>query len=377
MAIDEESVEKELVFLGFAGIIDPPRPEVAGAIRMAKSAGIKIFMITGDSPDTALAIAKSVSLECDRAITSLELSQKNDEELKALLGTKVLFARVEPEDKLRIVKILQQMDEVVGMTGDGVNDAPALKQADIGISMGIRGTDVAKSASDMILTDDNFASIIKAIKEGRRQYDNIKKFVRYLLSSNTGEIIAIFVNILLGGPLILLPVQILWMNLVTDGVTAAALGTEPAEQGLMKRPPRSVDEPILDKNGVIIIALLGSYIAAVTVLLFHYYLPQNQESGMALAQTVAFTGIIILEKANVLNFRSFSAPITNARFFSNRWILLAILVTVGLQACAVYVPILQKTLHTVALSWKDWGIIVLASAPIFIVTEGIKRWRYR
>jgi len=299
-----------------------------------------------------------------------------DDALGSILNKKVLFARARPEDKLRIVKILKSQDEVVAMTGDGVNDAPALKEADVGIAMGKNGTDVAKSASDIVLTDDNFASIINAVKEGRREYDNIQKFVLYLLASNSGEVIAIFINILLGGPLILIPVQILWMNLVTDGMTAVALGVEPADKGIMKRPPRKVHEPILDRKGIIMILVLGSYIGVATLWLFHYYLSKDPENGLILAQTVAFTGIIILEKTNVLNFRSLREPITTIGFFTNKWLLMAIVFTVALQACAVYVPFLQEALHTTAMGWEDWGIIFLVALPIFIFTESYKwiRW---
>jgi Ca2+-transporting ATPase len=378
--LSEESVENALVLLGVVGIIDPPHEEVPEAIRMAKSAGIDIIMITGDNPDTALSIAHNIGLEVDRAITSGELSQMDDEILSAALHEKVLFARARPEDKLRIVKILKKRDEVVGMTGDGVNDAPALKEADIGIAMGKKGTDVAKSASDIILTDDNFASIINAVKEGRREYNNIQKFVQYLLASNSGEVIVIFLNVLLGGPLILIPVQILWMNLVTDSMTAIALGVEPADKEIMKRPPRAVHEPILDRRGIIMIAVLGSYIGLATLWIFHYYLSKDPQNGMVLAQTVAFTGIIILEKMNVLNFRSLHAPVSNIGFFTNKWLLLAIAFTIGLQACAVYVPFLQEALHTTALGWKDWGLIILVALPIFILTElykwiGWNKWK--
>lgn len=370
--LSEASVENSLVLLGIVGIIDPPHEEVPEAIQMAQDAGIDIIMITGDNSDTALSIGGSIGLEANKAITSHELSQMDNETLSSVLNEKVLFARARPEDKLRIVKTLKSRDEIVAMTGDGVNDAPALKEANIGIAMGKKGTDVAKSASDIVLTDDNFASIINAVREGRREYDNIQKFVQYLLSSNTGEVVAIFINILLGGPLILIPVQILWMNLVTDGMTAVALGVEPADRGIMKRPPREVHEPILDRRGIIMIMLLGGYTGLATLWLFHYYLSKDPENGIVLAQTVAFTGIIILEKINVLNFRSLHEPISTIGFFTNKWLLLAITFTVGLQACAIYIPFLQDALHTTALGWSDWGIIMLVSLPIFIMTEAYK-----
>jgi len=375
--LTEESVENNLIFLGIAGIIDPPHEEVPEAIKMAKTAGIDIIMITGDNPDTAISIARSVGLEVDRAITSYDLSKMDDNTLAEVLEKKVLFARARPEDKLRIVKILKSRDEVVAMTGDGVNDAPALKEADVGIAMGKKGTDVAKSASDIVLTDDNFASIINAVKEGRREYDNIQKFVLYLLASNSGEVIAIFINILLGGPLILIPVQILWMNLVTDGMTAVALGVEPANKGIMNRPARDIHQPILDRQGIIMIVVLGTYIGLATLWLFHYYISKDPENGIMLAQTVAFTGIIILEKMNVLNFRSLHEPMTSIGFFTNKWLLLAIVFTISLQACAVYVPFLQEALHTTAMGWKDWGIILLVALPIFMITEIYKwiRWK--
>ena len=376
-SLSEESVEKGLVLLGIVGIIDPPHEEVPEAIRTADEAGLKVIMITGDSPDTALSIADAIGLKAERAVTSAELADMDDGALAELLQEKVLFARTRPEEKLRIVKMLKSRGEVVAMTGDGVNDAPALKEADVGIAMGKKGTDVAKSAADIVLTDDNFVSIVNAVKEGRREYDNIQKFVQYLLASNSGEVIAIFVNILLGGPLILIPVQILWMNLVTDGMTAVALGVEPAEKGIMKRPPRGVDEPILDRYGMIMIALLGSYVGLATLWLFHHYLSQAPENGILLAQTVAFTGIIILEKMIVLNFRSLREPINAIGFFSNKWLLVAIALTVALQAGAVYLPFLQEALHTTAMGWEDWGIIVLVALPIFIITEIYKwvRWK--
>ncbi len=376
--LDAEDVERGLTLLGVVGIIDPPRPEVPEAIATAQRAGIQVVMITGDAPLTALAIAKEVGLAATRAVTGAELAGMEDDALKAALKEGVIFARTTPQDKLRIVKVLQSEGLVTAMTGDGVNDAPALKRADIGIAMGMRGTDVAKGAADMILLDDNFASIVGAVKEGRRQYDNIKKFVTYLLSSNTGEVIAIFVNILLGGPLILLPVQILWMNLVTDGLTAVALGLEPAEKGIMQRPPHSVNAPFLQLRGTVMILLLGGYIGGGSLWLFHHYLDMGLPGtqAVALAQTVAFTGIIILEKMNVFNYRSLHAPMPVIGFFSNPWVIGAWALTVSAQVAAVYVPFLQDALHTVPLRMEDWLLIFEVAVPIFIVVELYKAFEW-
>ena len=369
--LDANDVENDLILLGMVGIIDPPRPEVFDAIQTAKKAGINVVMITGDAPLTAMAIAKEVGLTVKDAVTGRELEKMDNTTLKEKLQKGTLFARTTPADKMHIVQILQEDGSIVAMTGDGVNDAPALKKADIGIAMGQRGTDVAKGAADMILLDDNFASIINAVREGRRQYDNIKKFVTYLLSSNIGEVIAIFVNILLGGPLILLPVQILWMNLVTDGMTAVALGMEKAEKGTMHRPPRKTDASFLQTRGIVMILLLGSYIGGATLWIFHHYLASGlpETQAVALAQTAAFTAIIILEKMNVFNYRSLHAPIYILGFFSNGWLIAAWTATILLQVAAVYVPFLQDALHTVALGWEDWLLIFEVAVPIFIVVE--------
>ncbi len=369
LSLEPDIVERDLTLLGFVGIIDPPRAEVPAAIQIARQAGIRVLMITGDAPDTALAVARQTGLAGAHALTGTELDSFDEAELEAVLDGQVVFARATPEHKLRIVSLLQQQGHVVGMTGDGVNDAPALQKADIGIAMGQRGTDVARNASDMILTDDNFASIIGAVEEGRRQYANIQKFVRYLLSSNTGEVVAIFLNILMGGPLILLPVQILWMNLVTDGMTAVALGMEPAERGLMQRPPRAAGESILNRSGILMVVALGAYIGVATLILFHFYLGADNPAKVAMAHTVAFTAIIVMEKVNVFNFRSLSQPMSRFGFFSNRWVLLAWFATVALQVAAVYTPVLQAALHTVPLGLKEWGLIIFIAAPVFLVTE--------
>ncbi|MGD8384501.1 MAG: HAD-IC family P-type ATPase [Lysobacterales bacterium] len=372
--LDADAIETGLTLLGIVGIIDPPRPEVPLAIKTARKAGIKVIMITGDAAPTATAIARRIGLPAGKAVNGQELDDLDDAELLRMMTQDVVFARTNPENKLRIVTLLQRVGHIVGMTGDGVNDAPALKKADIGIAMGLRGTDVAKGAADIVLTDDNFASIIGAVEEGRRQYDNIRKFVRYLLSSNLGEVIAITANIALGGPLILLPVQILWMNLVTDGVTAVALGLEPAEKGIMARPPRAPGEPVLNRLGMFMILVLSVYIGGATLWLFHHYLEQGQT--FAVAQTVAFTGIIVLEKMNVFNFRSLRAPLHVAGFFSNPWIIGAWLVSVALQVGAVYLPLLQEALHTVPLGWRDWSMIVLIALPVLLLMETYKSIRW-
>jgi Ca2+-transporting ATPase len=374
--LDEDEVENELALLGVVAILDPPRPEVAAAIAEAEAAGIQVVMITGDAAATALAIADRVGLGAARAVSGTELTDLSDAELRAALDDGAVFARTTPEHKLRIVKLLQSNGNVVGMTGDGVNDAPALKQADIGISMGLRGTDVAKGASDMILTDDNFASIIGAVAEGRRQYDNIQKFIRYLLSSNAGEVIAVFVNILLNAPLILLPVQILWMNLVTDGLTALALGVEPAEEGIMARPPRRPDAPILSRRGLTQIIGFGAYIGAATLFLFHFY-RLGLDRGVAEAQTMAFTGMVLLEHMNVFNFRALHAPMRVVGFFSNPWLLGAWTATIGLQVAVVYLPFLQNAFDTVALGIEDWLWILAVSVPVFLIGEAVKTVEWR
>jgi len=374
IAFDEDSVERELTFLGIVGIIDPARPEVPNAMELSRSAGIRVIMITGDASATAAAVARDIGMEKERAIDGAALNRASDEQLKRLLDDDVLFARTSPEHKMRIVNALQSLNHVVAMTGDGVNDAPALKQADIGIAMGVRGTDVAKGAADMILTDDNFASIIAAVEEGRRQYDNIKKFVHYLLSSNAAEIIAILVNILSGSPLILLPVQILWINLITDGLTALALGVEPASKDTMQRPPRDPDEGIVGRAGLVAIMAIGAYMGLATVWLFDTHLAS---SGVDFARTVAFTGLIVMEKFNVFNFRSLRQPLSTIGLFSNPWLLAAWAGALAAQLAAVYVPFLQGYLDTKPISVAEWILILALAFPVLIAGEVYKLWRLR
>ncbi|MDL1971389.1 MAG: HAD-IC family P-type ATPase [Candidatus Desulfofervidaceae bacterium] len=368
-----ELVEKNLIFLGFTGIVDPPRPEVKTAMEKAKKAGIDVIMMTGDSPLTAMAIAREVGLFSPKAIRGAELERLDEFSLRETLRKTKVFARVNPAHKLKVVEVLQKQGHITAMTGDGVNDAPALKKANIGIAMGIKGTDVAKEAADIVLLDDNFASIVSGVEEGRREYDNIQKFTRYLLSSNFAEIVAIAGAMFLKLPLILLPVQILWMNLITDGMTALALGMEPAAKDVMQRPPRDPHQPILSRAVFLVILTIGIWMGGLTIFSFAHYL--GGDSSLAKARTMAFTGIIIFEKINVFNFRSLRFNLWDIGFLSNPFLIMAWLATVGLQILAVYLSLLQHILHTVPLNLTDWGLIFSLGIPILIAGEVFKFFR--
>ncbi|WP_212523927.1 HAD-IC family P-type ATPase [Actibacterium sp. MT2.3-13A] len=367
--------ERDLEFLGFVGLIDPPRPEVKEAIRGCQAAGIGVIMITGDGPLTARAIAEQLDLPVGRVLTGNEVERLTDGELVEALGQQPLFARSTPAHKLRIVSALQARGEIAAMTGDGVNDAPALKQADIGVAMGLRGTDVAKDAADLVLLDDNFATILRAIREGRRQYENVKKFVRYLLASNTGEVLAIAGNLVIGGPLVFLATQILWMNLITDGATAVALGLEKPTADQMQRPPRPRSAPILGRGGFATLVLFGTYTSAATLWIFYHFLPQ----GEGLARTAAFTAMLLFEKASVFAFRALTLPCSKIGWFSNPLLLVALTASVGAQVAAVYWPPMQLLLHTEALGRAHWQMIALLSLPLLILPELYKAatWRRR
>jgi len=364
--------EQELTFLGFVGLMDPPREEVKPAIAATKSAGIRVIMITGDGAATAKAVAGMIGLEVDRVLVGQDVEEMSDEDLDAALDDRVLFARTAPAHKMRLVRMLQAKGQIVAMTGDGVNDAPALKQSDIGVAMGQRGTDVARDAADLVLLDDNFATIVRAIREGRRQFENVRKFVRYMLSTNAGEVLALVVNILIGGPLVFLATQILWINLVTDGITAVALGLEKTTPDTMDRPPRHKDESVIGRAGFGMILVFGAYTCVASLLIFYHFLP----AGEVVARTSAFTAMVMFEIASVFAFRSFHHGCTQIGWFSNRLLIAALIVMFAAQLAAVYWMPLQTLLRTEPLDWEHWQMILLLSLPLLIVPEIAKLLRH-
>jgi Ca2+-transporting ATPase len=379
----DERVERDLVFAGLIGMIDPPRPEARDAVARAKRAGIRPVMITGDHPRTAAVIAQELGITADgRAITGGQL-EKQSEEVRARTVAEVsVYARVSPEHKLRLVDAFRRTGAVVAMTGDGVNDAPALKKADIGIAMGITGTDVSKEAADMVLADDNFASIVAAIEEGRAIFANIRKFLRYLLSSNIGEVLTMFFGVLFakfiglqaeGGAVVLplLATQILWINLVTDGPPALALGVDPADDGLMEQPPRPVGEGVLTPRMWRGIALVGVIMATGTLLVLDASLPGgfvNGSGDLRYAQTMAFTTLMLFQIFNVVNARS-DEESAFVHLFTNRWLWAAVGLSLALQVAVVHVPLLQRAFGTVGLSGEDWFYCVVVASSVLWLRE--------
>jgi Ca2+-transporting ATPase len=356
---DLADVEQEMTLLGLVGLLDPPRDEAARAVAECREAGIVPVMITGDHPDTAHAVAARVGVaephhEGGDVITSRDLAELDDEALAARVLDARVYARVDPAQKIRIVRALQARGQVAAMTGDGVNDAPALRQADIGVAMGKGGTDVARGASAMILLDDNFATIVAAVREGRRIYDNIRRFVKYTLTSNAGEIWVMFLGPLLGLPLPLLPLQILWINLVTDGLPGLALAREQAEPTVMKRPPRPPDESIFAHGVTWHIGWVGLLIGGVSLggMAWAY------TSGADNWQTVVFTVLVLAQLGHSLAVRSETLPSFGRRFASNPALLGAVVLTIGLQLAVVYVPWLQGIFRTDALTAGQLAVCV-------------------
>lgn len=362
-----EEAERGLVFVGLAGMIDPPRKEVREAIATCRRAGIKTVMITGDHLTTASAIADQLGMmpKGGRTVTGSQLAAMNDEQLAKVVDDIYVYARVSPEHKLRIVKALQDKGHVVAMTGDGVNDAPAIKAADIGIAMGITGTDVSKEASSLILSDDNFATIVAAIEEGRGIYENIRKFIRYLLASNVGEILVMFIAMMLGMPLPLLPIMILWVNLVTDGLPAMALGVDQPERDLMEHRPRGRAENIFARRLGWKIISRGFLIGVCTLIPFWLTLRQGDGSAAALthAQTVAFATLVMAQLIHVFDCRS-SRSIFHRNLFENKALVLAVASSVALLLGVLYIEPLQPIFKTTALGAADWlSVLFFAAVP--------------
>jgi Ca2+-transporting ATPase len=385
----DEGVETELVFLGLVGMIDPPREEARDAVARARAAGIRPIMITGDHPVTAVVIAQELGITDGHAVrTGADVAKLTDEALDATVPEVSVYARVNPEHKLRIVRALQRGGGVVAMTGDGVNDAPALKTADIGVAMGITGTDVSKQAADMVLADDNFATIVAAVEEGRAIYSNIRKFLRYLLSSNIGEVITMFLGVVFARALgltdragtVVLPLlatHLLWINLVTDGAPALALGVDPADPGLMRQPPRPTGEGVLTRrmwSGIV----FGGIVSAIgTLAVLDASLPGGLIEGtgdLPHARTMAFTTLVFFSLFMLFNSRSDERS-AFAGLFANRWLWGAVALSLVLQVAVVYVPLLQKAFSTEGLSASDWLLCAAVGSSVLWLREIVKAVR--
>jgi Ca2+-transporting ATPase len=357
---DEEELESDLVFLGLQGMIDPPREEVREAVDDCRDAGIDVVMATGDNLETAKAIGEQIGFDPENGLTGLEIEKMTDAELQEAVNNTEIFARVSPDHKVRILEALKSQGKNVAMTGDGVNDAPALKKSDVGVSMGQRGTDVAQQASDMVLQDDNFATIRDAIAEGRGIFDNIRKFVNYLLSANAGEVLVVFLGVLIGGFLfpetfqsdheavILTPIMLLWLNLVTDGLPALALGVDPKSDGIMDRPPRGTEESVINKRIMASIVGIGVVMSMAGIPVFFYTL---KASGLLMAQTVLFTLLVLMEMVRIQIIRSrYDQPLS-----SNKWLVGALLSSVALQLLVLYTP-LREFFEVALMGMGDWAI---------------------
>lgn len=389
-----EEQEEQLVWLGAVGMMDPPREEAREAVRLAKKAGVRSIMITGDHPTTATAIGQELGIigEGEQAVTGAQLQKTNEDHLRQLVERVSVFARVAPEHKLRIVRALKANGAIAAMTGDGVNDAPALKAADIGVAMGITGTDVSKGAADMILTDDNFASIVAAVEEGRSIFANIQKFLRYLLSSNIGEVLVMFFGVLLGTRLGLLPdegshivvpllaTQILWINLLTDSGPALALGVEPPDPDVMSKPPRNPGTSVITRTMWFDIFFVGVIMMFGTLAVMDYSLPGGWLAGkngtMAYAQTMAFTTLVFFQLFNAFNARSDELSAFTG-LFSNAWLWLAVGVSALLQIAVIYIPFLQTAFSTVPLAPEDWLLCIVVSSTVLWLRELVKIWQRR
>ncbi len=362
-----EIVEKNLIFIGLQAMIDPPREEVRESIIKCRSAGISTVVITGDHKLTAIAITKELGLfkEGDKALSGEELDKLSDDELDKIVESIVICARVSPEHKVRILNALKKRGHVVAMTGDGVNDAPALKNSDIGVAMGITGTDVAKEASDMVLTDDNFASIVNAVEEGRGIYNTIKQFVQYTLSSNLGEILVVFLAILIGWPLPLIAIQILWVNLLTDGLPGLALGLDPFDKDIMKNPPRKRDEKIISRDVINNILIVGLVMGTGTLLMFYGYGVETVK-----AKSIAFTTLVMFQLFNVLTYRAKDFKID---IRTSKYLIASVVISLLMQFAVLYTP-LNVAFKTVPLGPVDLIKVFLVSGSLYFILESRKMY---
>ncbi len=372
---DQALVEDGLTFVGFTGIIDPPRPEVKAAVATCRTAGIRPVMITGDHPLTALHIAKELGIagEQSRVLTGVELERLQGEELDAVVNEVAVYARVSPEHKLRIVEALRRQGQIVAMTGDGVNDAPALKQADIGVAMGITGTDVSKEAADMVLRDDNFSTIVAAVEEGRVIYDNLRKFIQFSIGGNIGKVLALVGGVVAGITTPLLPLQLLWLNLLTDGLLGLGLGVEPAERNVMRRPPVAANAGIFSGGLGAQIVRAGLVIGAVALAvgLYAYW------TGNPGWQTLLFATLAFAQVWQALGIRTGSESIFRAGILTNLPLLGLAAAVIGLQLAAIYLPLLQTFLGTSALRWQDLLLAAAAGSLVFVAAELEKVWARR
>ena len=364
---ESEEIERDLTFIGLQAMIDPPREEVRESIKKCRSAGISTVVITGDHKLTAIAITKELGLfkDGDMALSGEELDRLSEDELDEIVENVVICARVSPEHKVRILSALKKNGHVVAMTGDGVNDAPALKRSDIGIAMGITGTDVAKEASDMVLTDDNFASIVNAVEEGRGIYGTIKQFIQYTLSSNLGEILVIFLAILIGWPLPLIAIQILWVNLLTDGLPGLALGLDPFCNSIMNRPPRKRDEEIITREVIYNILIVGSVMAAGTLFMFYGYGVETVK-----AKSIAFTTLVMFQLFNVLTYRAKNFRID---FKTSKYLISSVVISLVMQFAVLYTP-LNVAFKTVPLGAGDLIKIFFVTGSLYLILESRKMY---
>lgn len=365
---DKGKYESNLVFVGLVGMIDPPREEVKEAVQKCYSAGIRTVMITGDHKDTAFAIAKEVGISqnIDQVMEGRTLLTMTQEELNEVIDKYRVFARVQPEHKVMIVKALQSKGYIVSMTGDGVNDAPSLKAADIGVAMGVTGSDVSKEASDMILTDDNFATIVKAVEEGRNIYNNIRKTILFLLSCNLGELFTLFTAIALNWPIPLRPIHILWVNLVTDTLPALSLGVDPSDEDVMKEKPRSKDESVFSAGWASYLILNGIFIGGITLVAFTYGLKYK---SLIHAQTMAFLVLSISQLFHSINNRNLKQSIFRANIFENRFLIYSIILGIVLQVIIAQVPFFNQVFGTVPLPLIDWLIVMALSSSVILANE--------